>query len=75
MRSGTIFRSDFDPCAGSHLRRAWNLSRRRMRRPQVAHQSIDKTKQGFTEMDIVMLGMGILSFAALFAYIKLCDSL
>jgi hypothetical protein len=75
MRSGTIFPSDFDPCAGSHWRRAWNLSRRCMRRLQVTLQSIYKTKQGFTDMDIIMLGMGILSFAVLFAYIKLCDNL
>jgi hypothetical protein len=46
-----------------------------MRRLQVTLQSIYKTKQGFTDMDIIMLGMGILSFAVLFAYIKLCDNL
>jgi len=46
-----------------------------MRRLQVAPQSIDKATQGLTDMDIIMLGMGILSFAVLFAYIKLCDNL
>jgi len=75
MRSGTIFLSDFDLCAGGHLRRAWNIARRRKPRSKIENLSNDKTEQGYTDMDIIMLGTVILSFAVLFAYTKLCDNL